>query len=155
MSKSSIVWRAHEFRHYEKNTAWYVTFTCIALLFISFFVFVQSDYFAAITIAIISAMVIFFATQKPEEVEMELTEKHVRFGNLHYPYKQIKHFWIVNNHKHKTLNLETVTYVNNLLILELGDRTPEEIREFLLPRLKEHELTQETFSQRIMHWFKF
>jgi hypothetical protein len=63
---------------------------------------------------------------------------------------------VVNSENHKTLNLETTTYINNLVILELEDQNPEEIRSFLQDYLPEHpQNTRETFAQKLMHKLKF
>ena len=154
-NQTTISWTAPEYKHYEKNAGWYTTLISIAILIAGFFVVVENDYFAAITILLLAGLVTFFAKQTPEEIEIELGTKSVRFGNLHFPYKQIKHFWVVHNERHKAVNLVTTTYINNVIVLELNQQDPDTIREFLLKHLPEHEATQETFAQKVMHWFKF
>ena len=153
--QKTILWKAPEYKHYEKTAGWYVTLISIAVLISSFFVIVQKDLFAGICFGIITCLIIFFSTIKPQEIEIELGEKSVKLGNLHFPYKQIKHFWIVDNEKHKTLNLHINTYINNILILELGGQDSDKIRNFLLDYIPEHTDTNETFAQKIIHFFKF
>lgn len=155
MQNKTISWQAPEYKHYEKTAGWYVTLISIVILIDGFFIFIENDYFAAITILLLAGLVIFFAKQTPGEVEIELGTKSVRFGDLHFPYKQIRHFWVVHNHRHKAVNLVTTTYINNIIVLELADQDPDIVREFLLQHLPEHETTQETFVQKVMHWFKF
>ncbi len=152
--QTKISWQALEFRHYEKNIGWYVTLLAIAILVTGFFI-IQSDYFAGVTTAILAIMIIFFSRQKPELMEVEITGKAVHMDNLIYPFKHIKHFWIVNTPHHKTLNLETTTLVNRMVIIELGEQDAEEVREFLLNHLPEHTETTETITQKIMHKLKF
>lgn len=150
-----IAWQAPEFRHYEKSALWYITLSLLAVLLVAYFSLKQ-DYFAALTMAILGAMVAFFSRQKPEIMEIELTSKHIKFGDIALPYKNLKSFWLVYNQNHKTLNLETTTYINNLVILELGETDPEEVRNFLLNYLPEHpERESETFAQKLMHGLKF
>jgi hypothetical protein len=151
---SNINWEAPEFKHYEKGAGWYVTLLALAILVVSFFIF-QKDIFGAVCVAMLSVLIILFSRHKPKDVKVELNEKGVHFGNLFYPYKQIKHFWIVNNDCHKTLNLETTAYLNNMVILELNGQNHELIRNFLVQFLLEHERTTETFVQRAMHRLKF
>lgn len=154
-NQKTISWQAPEFRHYEKNIGWYTTLIAIAILVIGFFI-IQQDYFAAITMAIIAALIVFFSRQTPEIVDIELNHTHISFGRLIFPYKHLKSFWIVDNQNHKTLNIETTTYINNLIVLELEDMEPEEIRSFLISYLPEHpERVKETFTQKIMHKLKF
>ncbi len=153
-NQTKILWQAPEFRHYEKSYSWYITFLAIAILIVGFFI-IQKDLFAAICIGILSLLIILFAQHKPKQVEIQLTNKGVHFGELFFPYKQIKHFWIVHNEKHKTLNLETTAHLNNVIILELEEQNPDHVREFLIQFLPEHEDTDETLTQRISHKFKF
>ncbi|MCL5774932.1 MAG: hypothetical protein M1333_01835 [Patescibacteria group bacterium] len=153
-NQHKISWQAPEYRHYEKNAGWYVTLVSIVILIMAFFI-VQKDVFAAVTTGLLGILVVIFSRQKPETVEMELDHKRVKVGNIEVPYKQIKHFWVVHNEKHKTVNLETTTLVNNMLILELEHLDPEHVRMFLSQYLPEHEETEPTMVQRITHWFKF
>jgi len=154
-NQNSIGWEAWEFKHYEKDLGWYVTVICIFLLMMAFFVIVESDIFAAVCLGIIAALVIIFSRQTPERVNIELTDRGVKFGSLFYPYKQIKYFWVVHNERHRTINFHTSALVNNTLILELQDQDPEVTRHYLLKYLPEHTATEETGIQKIMHMFKF
>lgn len=147
-------WQAPEFRYYEKNSAWYVTLMAVCVLIIGFFA-IEGDWFAAITIFILAGCVVFFSTQRPEIVEVELNSKSLHFANIAFPYKQLKHFWIVNNQNHKTLNFETSTVLNNTIVVELMDQDEDEIRNFLLQFIPEHHETTETFAQKISHRLKF
>ncbi len=151
---NKISWEAQEFRHYEKNIGWYVTLLAVAVLVVAFFI-IQKDIFAAVTMAILSVLIILFSRHKPERVNIELTNKGIHVANLFYPYKQIKHFWVVHNQHHKSVNLETTAYLNNIIILELEDQDPETVKTFLNQFLPEHENTRETFAQRTMHRLKF
>ncbi len=151
----TLTWEAPEFKHYEKNLGWYTTLIAIAILVVGFFV-ITGDYFAAVTMAIITGMIIFFSRQKPGLVEVEINNKHIKFGNLIFLFKHLKSFWVVSNEKHKTLNIETSTLLNNLLVIELENQDPEEVRQLLLNHLPEHpEKIHETFAQRVIHFFKF
>jgi hypothetical protein len=150
----TISWTAPEFRYYEKNVGWYVTFIIIVVLLVGFFVY-EHDLFAAICIAIIAIFTALFSSQKPKIVSIELTNKEVKLGVLSLPYKQLRYFWVVNNQNHKTLNLQTSTVINNTIIIELLEQNEDEIRQYLLPYLPEHQQTHETFAQRMSHKFKF
>jgi hypothetical protein len=153
-NQNNISWEAWEFQNYEKSPAWYISITGIALLVVVFFAYVQSDIFAAVSIALIAILFIIFSAQKPQRVGIELNSKSVKIGNLSYPYKQIKYFWVVYNERHRTINFHTSAFVNNVLILELESQNPEQARNFLLKYLPEHSETEETPIQKIAHKFK-
>jgi hypothetical protein len=154
-SKANISWEAPEFKFYEKSAGWYVTLISISILLIGFFVLIQKDIFASITMGIITLLIIFFSRQTPRTVTVELNSKGINHGAAHMPYKQIKHFWVVDKEHHKTLNFETSSYLNKIMVIELNEQDPDEVREFLLSFLIEHPDTEPTTAQRVMHWFKF
>lgn len=155
MSNTNITWQAHEYKHYPKTLGWYITLVAVFVLLIAFFIIVESDFFAAVCLALICMLMIVFARQTPQRVEIELNERGIKFGNLMYPYKQLKYFWVVNNERHQTVNFHTSAMLNNVVILELEQQNPETVRNFLIRYLPEHHLTDETMAQRIMHRFKF
>ncbi len=147
-------WQAPEFRYYEKNSVWYTTLLAVCVVVIGFFI-IEGDWFAAITIFILAGCVVYFSRQKPETIKVELSTVALHFGNMVFPYKQLKHFWIVNNHNHKTLNFETSTVLHNTIVVELMDQNENEVRTFLLQYIPEHHETRETFVQKISHKLKF
>jgi hypothetical protein len=154
-NQNKISWQAYEFKHYEKNYGWYVATAAISILVIGFFV-INRDIFAAISLGIMAIFILFFfAGQKPQIIEIEINTEHIKYGNLIFPYKQIKYFWIVNNERHKTLNFHTTALLNNVMIFQLENQEPEKIRSYLIQHVPEHEETEETFAQKIMHSLKF
>ncbi len=149
-----LSWDAQEFRHYEKNTAWYITLIVIAALMVGFEV-IQKDLFGALSIAIITIFVIFFARIRPRVVHIHLTNRGIRMGEDHIPHTAARHFWVVDNEQHKTLNVETNAYLNHLVIIQIADQDPDTIREILRQHIPEAPQEEETFAQRIMHHFRF
>ena len=127
-----IIWQAPEFRHYPKGYGWYFALGAISVMIVGY-----------------------FAKQQPQVVEIEITNKGIRYGAIIFPYKQIKHFWIVSNERHRTLNIHTTAWLNNMIILQLEDQNPEIVREYLINYLPEHTETEETTAQRLMHRLKF
>lgn len=154
-NQNTLSWEAAEFKHYSKNLGWYVVLIAVTLMVMSFFIIIQSDIFAAVSLGILALLIIFFAGQKPQRVEIELNSKGIRFGNITYPYKQLKYFWVVHNERHRTINFHTSALLNSVLILELENQDPEQAREYLLQYLPEHSETQETPIQKVMHRLKF
>jgi hypothetical protein len=153
--KQKISWQAAEFKYFEKNTGWYVTATCVAALIIAYFIIFQQDWFAAVTVVIITGIMIYFSTHRPETVLHELNDKGIAIGNFQFPYKQLKYFWVVNDNKHKTVNFETNTLIKREILLELEDQDPEEVEQFLKKYLPEHTHNEPTLAQRASHFFKF
>ncbi|HVY67902.1 MAG TPA: hypothetical protein VHA30_03340 [Patescibacteria group bacterium] len=154
-NNDSISWQAPEFRHYEKNAGWYTTLVAVAILVITFFVIVQKDYFAAASMGILAVLIIMFSRHVPKIINIAISEKGITAGNIIYPYAQLKHFWIVDNARHKTLNLESTALINRVIVIEMEDQDADEVRAYLRQYLPEHDQAHETMSQRISHRFRF
>lgn len=147
-------WQAREYPYYKKNFAWYFTFLAVLVLIIGFQV-LQEDYFGAICLAILGVLALFYASIPPKRVEIHLSPKGAHIDNLFIPYTKMRHYWIVDNETHKTLNIETKAYFQKVLVLELADQDPEEIRNTLRDILPELEEAEPTLSQKFMRFFKY
>lgn len=153
-NKVHFAWEAPEFKLYEKSLFWYAAL-CIIVLLLSVYQLMVADYFGSLSMLILGALIILFARRKPEIVQITLDDEGVGIGDLHFPYRHFKHFWIVDTPEHKTLNLEASTYLTQTVILELEDQDPDKIRKFILKHVPETERTLPSFSQRISHRFRF
>jgi hypothetical protein len=147
-------WQAPEFRHYEKNIAWYITLFVITGLIMAFLV-MQKDIFGAISVFIFGIFIFIFSRQKPRDVNIYLTTEGIRIDESFIPHKSIKHFWVVANENHKTLNVETTAYLNRTIIIQLADEDPDIVRSTMAQLAPEHSEVNETFAQRVMHRLKF
>ncbi len=147
-------WEAPEFRHYPKNPAWYITFVIVVGLLIAYEIFAK-DIFGAISLVFVALLAIYFARQTPKIIPMQISDLGIHINNDIIPYQRIKMFWIVDDGVHKTLNFETTAYLNHLLTVELEDMDADEIRDFLIDILPEHEEIIPTTAQKISHRFKF
>ena len=150
-----INWQADEFPHYDKNFGWYLTLVILVALLVSFFILVKKDIFGGLTFIVLGAFIWIFSKQKPDKVNIELTDKGIGLGNAFIPYQSMLHFWIVTNNRHRTLNIETNAYFNKVVIIELEEQNPEVIRELIGQYVSEHERIHETWGQRLMHHLRF
>jgi hypothetical protein len=149
-----LSWTAPEYRHYPKNVAWYVTFAAVIALLI-IFQLLEKDWFGALSVAIIAGFAWFFARQTPEHVEVAITENGIAIGQQYIPHHQIKHFWMVDSRHHNTVNFETVAVVDNVIVVELHEQDPEEVRAVLAELLPEHPQKEPTWAQIIAHRLHF
>ena len=148
-----LKWEAPEFKHYHKNFGWYFTFWSVITLIVIYQI-INKDVFGAFSVGFIAILGAILLKQKPENVEIRLTNTGLHIDDIHIAYKNMRHFWVVNTEDHRTLNIETTAYLNNFLIIELEEQDPETIRNILLPVVPEHEMTTPTTTQRIMHLLK-
>ncbi len=153
-NENNISWEAPEFKDYQKNPAWYATLIIIAGLIVAYEIF-QQDWFGAVSIAIIAGFIFGFARQKPNIIPIVIDSKGISVNNVEVPYTTMKHFWIVEDANHRTLNIETNAYINRTVIVELENQDRELIREILKTKVSEHESAEPTFAQKIMHRIGF
>lgn len=152
--KTLFSWQAPEFKHHIKGLWWYFGLAIIAVALGGFQIF-RGDYFGGALIGIIAILAGIIASNKPETIDIHLTTTGIKMADTHVPFQHIKQFWIVDDGRHKTLNLETTTYLNRWVIVELHEQDPKTVRDFLLEILPEHESPAPTFSQWFSHKFKF
>ena len=150
----TLSWQAPEFKQYEKTAGWYATLIAVAVLVVGYFA-IQRELFSAVTMVVVAAVIVYFSRQQPQLLTVTLNHRGIKFGTLFVPYKQIKHFWVVHNAHHKTLNIHTTAYLNHFLVFELEEQDPDEVRQFLLPYFQEHDEEHEALTQSIAHRFKF
>ncbi len=149
-----LEWQAPEYRHYPKNSAWYITSIVIWALFVIYMA-VQADWFGAVVVFIVGVLYLLFAQREPEIVNIQLSDQGVHLEDLHIPYSRIRHYWIVDNEHHKVLNFHTTAYINNEFAVQLEDQDVDIVKELLSAVLDEHDETEETLTQRIAHKIKF
>ncbi len=157
-SREQIImsWQAPEFRHYPKNFAWYLTLYIIATFIIGFLI-IQRDIFGAISILILTVFIVIFSQQRPRNVEVTITNKGIALDETYIPNSTIKHYWVVDTTTHQTLNLETTSYLNRTVIIQLAGVDPDDLRDTLGELLQHHpdEEASETLAQRVMHTLRF
>src|SRR6185436_6070045 len=110
---------------------------------------------AAVSLGVVAILIGIFSRQKPQRVNIEINSKGIKFGQLTYPYKELKYFWVVDSDTHKSVNFHTTALLNNTVILELENQDPEAVRFYLRKYLPEHPETEPTPVQKIMHRFRF
>lgn len=151
----TISWQAREFAEYRKSAGWYVGFTILSVLLMTFAVFSKSP-LTIIAFAVMIASVFLFTRQKARFVTCSITPIGISVGKVVYPYKNIKTFWLFYNPPEiKTLNFETTAYLNNTVTVELGDQDPVAVKLLLNKYLVEDLEREESFSDVLARKTKF
>ena len=97
-----------------------------------------------------------FAVKPPKSLRHSIGQVGIKVGNVAYPYKNIKTFWVVYNPPDvKTLNFETTAYLNNPVSVELGDQDPVEVKMLLKNFLVEDLEREESLSEVIARKARF
>ncbi len=154
MDNTKLAWKAREFKSYKKTRLWYICFFVISAGLIVYALYIH-NILTLITFALLSFATFLFSHQNPEDITYELTSTGIISGQIMYPYRNIKNFWIIYTPENRTLNFETTAYLNNQVSIELGKQDPVQIKQFLKTYLPEDLDKEESFTDILARKIKF
>ena len=143
-------WTAPEYETHNRSRAWYALMSIVALLLLGYAVFSGNFLFALVII--LAAIILFLqGKQEPLKVTIGITEFGIVISNRFYTYSELETFYIVYNPPFvKTLFFETKSPARPKLRIPLLEQNPVEIRDTLVPYLKEDiEKEEEPFADMI------
>jgi hypothetical protein len=148
-----LTWTAPNHVQPKRSPTWYMVFLIISLGLIAYAVYTQSI-ITGITFLLIIVVVLVLSSRGHELTTYQINKTGVSVGNISYPYKIIKKFWIYYNPPEvKTVNLETSAYLNNRVILQLGKQDPVAVKlllsKFIPEDLDKQESLSETMARRL------
>ncbi|MBX4205196.1 MAG: hypothetical protein KW788_03370 [Candidatus Doudnabacteria bacterium] len=154
MENKKIIWTAQEFKVHKKPVVWYVAFAIVAVGLIAYAIY-NRNILTLLTFVLLVITGFFLAHQKPRQMQYELNTTGVVLGQITYPYRNIKKFWIIYTPENKSVNFETIAYINNQISMELGRQNPLVIKQFLKNYLQEDLNKEESFTDILARRIKF
>lgn len=155
IKQDELVWEAPSFIHYPKNFFWYLAFgiTSALLLLFSWY---SGGVITISLFALLLTLVLFFSFKKPEIIKTRLTINGIQKGDMFYPYRAIKKFWILYYPPEvKVLHIETGASINQNIKIELGGQNPIEVRNYLKKYLQEDMEQEESLVDVITRKLRF
>ncbi|MBX4191519.1 MAG: hypothetical protein KW804_01835 [Candidatus Doudnabacteria bacterium] len=150
----NLVWKAQNHIQHRHSTGWYVGFTIVSLGLLGFAYYSRS-LTAAITFVLIIVVLLILSIQPSQEITYKITKTGIIVGNVVYPFKVIKKFWVLYNPPEvKTLNFETTAYLNNRVIVQLGKQDPIQVKLLLGNYLIEDIDMEESMSEGLARKLK-
>ncbi len=144
----TLIWQAASKQSSPHSPQWYLGFTVVSLALLAFAVFYDRSIITIITFLLIIGVVYIFSTQSPRQVTYKITTTGLAAGTTVYPYKIIKHFWILYYPPEvKKLNFRTTAYLNNQITFELGEQDPMIVKLVLGQYLPEDLEREETLTE--------
>lgn len=149
----SLLWKAPEYMHTEKNSDWYwivgiVSATCIIIAIL------LDNVMLALLILVSAFILTLYASRPPREHEIEITNKGIRLDKFFYPFSSIESFWVEEEQLHPRILIKTTRrwapYVTALLTTVSGDQ----VREFLVNYIPE-EYHSEPFIEKLFIYLGF
>lgn len=148
-----IEWDAHEYEHKERSADWYWAVGIVAVSGA-----IASVIFGNIIFAILLLLSIFsltlFVNRPPAITHVTINEVGIQRGAVLYPYSTLRSFWIDDVSEHKKIILRSEKLLMPLIVVPLGDMSPERIRNSLLRELPEEYLTL-PLLERALEYFGF
>lgn len=145
----SLSWSAPEYTHRPKSIdfLWGVSLLGLTGTIISI---VLGNYIFAVFIVLSSVMLVIFATRHPHEVNFEINNAGIVFGEENHPFKNIKGFVIRDASPYLKLIIETNKYFLPIYTLPLPHKLEEDVY-YILSQVIEEKDIDETHSTKFMH----
>jgi hypothetical protein len=148
-------WTIGEYRTHEKSRRWYYVAIGIILMLLILAIW-SENIFAAVSLLLLSVIILVRAYSDPPELNVFLTEDGIAVGDRFYDFKDLDNFWIVYEPPEvKMLYVEFVNRWRPRLPIPLQNEDPVAIREILLNYLTENESREgEPVSDLFGRWLK-
>lgn len=148
-----LSWTTIEYLHHEKNSDWYwiVGIITISIAIISI---ILNNLIFAVLIIISSFTLSLFASKRPETIQIEIDNRGVTTGKIHYNYKDLESFWVeTREHIPKVLFKSQKTFMPFIVVF-IEEVEPEKVHEVLSQYLPEEE-HREPFLEKLLLYFGF
>lgn len=128
--KQILKWKAPARPYKERSREFYTTVGAIVILVSLILMFAKEFLLIAVVLALAFA-VYALSSVKPEMVEHEITTRGIRTGGKFFRWDALGRFWFSQKWGQRMLNVETyLTFPTQLLML-LGDKEENEMKEIL------------------------
>jgi hypothetical protein len=150
-----IGWDTMDRPTYERGRLWHIGMPLAALGLLIYAVLSANFLFAFIVI-LFSLITYLSSISAPERIRFAVTDEGVIVGRKRWPFRDITRFWFVYDPPHiKNLYLETTSYVQPRISVDLSDTDPNEVRTVLGKFVKEELVeTDEPLSDVISRLLK-
>ena len=148
-------WDAMEAHHHERSNDWYWAVGVLTVVGVGLSIYFQ-NYFFAFFLLLAGVLVVYYALQTPEHIDIHVSDAGININNRLYPYKNIEAFWIAE-HEDMDMHLlisTTQDYIP-LYSIPIGNHIDVyDLRDYLLIFVEEREMV-EPLIQRISYRLKF
>jgi len=153
MTRTSISWRAPEYKDEKKSADWYWAVGIVAVAGAAAAVFLGNVLFA-ILLVVGALSLMLFAARPPELLDVSIEENAIVIGSFRYPFATLESFWINEHFNPPKLLITSKRTFAPHIILAIHDVPADEIRSRLVEKLPEHE-QHESLIQMLMEYLGF
>lgn len=136
-----IGWEFYDRPKYQRGRTWHVLMPVVAIGLLIYAVLSANFLFAFIII--LFALITYLASLgEPERSRFSVTDGGIEIGTQRYPFKDVRRFWFIYEPPEvKRLYLETTSWVQPRLNVDLDDIDPNDVRT-ALGRFVKEDLTE-------------
>jgi len=146
-------WIAPEYIHTEKTSDWYWIVGIITVSMAVISIMLNNVIFAVLILVAMFTLTL-YASRKPQNIKIELNQKGVVYGDIYYPYGDIKSFHVEDKDRYPRIIMQLNKKLSSYLIILIRDSHSEDIRDFLGDFLEE-ETHSEPFLAKLLIYFGF
>lgn len=152
--KPIIRWCAPEYVYHEKSWLWFAVAGFVALAFVIYGLLTGGWTFS-VAIIVLAGIYYLVYRDKPQIVDITISDVGVKIGRHIFPYNHLKIFWVVYDPPSvKRLYLRTTSRLHPDISVSLEETDPAELRRVLKIHLKESDATLEPMSDTLIRVFK-
>jgi len=142
--KNKLVWIADEFKAHQRDVGWYAGLFLFGAILIAWGLYTQ-NVITTILFVIMVFVIYILSHHEPSKVMVGISDRGITINHVFYPYANLKFFWIQNREHGQVLTVETKSFLNRHLSIELEDENPNEVRLLLMPHIEEVKDYEENF----------
>lgn len=140
--KELLMWDFWEFKKYDRGPLWYglAISLAVALLLSAL---ISGNFLFALIIVMFGLVMYLVTIAQPSRVRASITETGIIVGTAFYPYREMRHFWIVYDPPGvQKLYLDAGGLIRPRIVLELEEVNPNAVRK-AIGRFVPEDLTQD------------
>jgi len=131
-------WEFDEYPRHERSKKWYAIAALIGAALVIYSLYTNNFIFGVIII-LIALIYFLYDLHEPPTVECSITSSGIQVGNKMFKHRDLHHFWIVYKPGEvQSLYLRPRLWSVPRLAIPLEDQDPLQIREILLPYVREN-----------------
>ena len=136
-------WLIDEYERHERGPVWYASAFLVGVGLILYALITQNFLFAII-IVMFGVIVGLSTLREPERILFQMTTRGIAVGDLFFPYKELKDFWIVYEPPYvKNIYFEHMSVLTPRIVVPIEDEDPLKVRRALLDYLHENGTSEE------------
>jgi hypothetical protein len=126
----------------EENRRWFLLIIVLSVVLVLLAILMKK-YFLTVIILLVSWLTYMLSRIPAQEIEHTITSTGIFTNNKFYAWNELSSFYIIKDHGHYVLGLDTNRRFFSSVPILLGNQNPVEVKEVLLQYLPNNELKEQ------------